>query len=113
MSLVSILTLLLPVFVLDMAMASDELLRGRRVAENATIVGGSQQTSPISYFVRFGDFRCGATLITADMVLTAAHCVDGGFPSTVIIAPTTTSDGTTVAVDTDRKSTRLNSSHLA
>lgn len=93
------LTWLLPIAA-DLTTASDQPLRGRRLADNATIVGGNPQTTPISYFVRFGDFRCGATLITADIVLTAAHCVDSGFPTSVIIAPTTTSDGTTVNVDT-------------
>lgn len=65
------------------------------------IVGGSQQTSTISYFVKFeGSVLCGASLISADTVLTAAHCVDGGFPAAVRIAPLTTADGTVVAVDT-------------
>lgn len=67
-----------------------------------TIVGGSATSSP-SWFVHFGNRNCGASLITADIVLTAAHCVESGFPTTVRVAPTistsTTTDGLEVSVD--------------
>lgn len=78
-------------------------LRGRQATENE-IVGGSTAAAP-SYFVHFGDRSCGASLITGDIVLTAAHCVASGFPSSVVIQPSThtsagTTDGLTVTVDT-------------
>ena len=65
------------------------------------IVGGNVQTTPISYFVKFeGSTLCGASLITTDTVLTAAHCVDKGFPTSVRIAPTDLTNGIVVNVTT-------------
>jgi trypsin len=68
------------------------------------IIGGSTQTTTISYFVSLPN--CGASLISEDTVLTAAHCVDGvnntGFPSSVRIAPLTETDGLEVAVDKNK-----------
>lgn len=80
-------------------------LRGLQV--NSTIIGGSQQTSLIPYFVHFGNGACGGSLITGDMVLTAAHCCQGflgqgeDFPTSVRIGPLLSSDGLSVNVDTN------------
>ena len=73
---------------------------------NPDIVGGTTQPTAIPYFVKLeGGAVCGAALISTDIVLTAAHCVEskvGGFPSLVRIAPTTSSDGLGVPVDTSK-----------
>ena len=57
------------------SVAADASLRRRATEGNATtIVGGSQETNTIPYFVHFGSRACGASLINGDIVLTAAHC---------------------------------------
>ena len=58
-------TILALVGAASFATAAEQTLRGRRL-NNSTIVGGEQQTTPISFFVHFGDGSCGGTLISPD-----------------------------------------------
>lgn len=75
----------------------------RRIQEAAMeymrgdIVGGSSAGS-VPFFVHFGDGICGASLIGANRVLTAAHCVARGAPSTVRVGATTQANGETIGV---------------
>jgi trypsin len=67
--------------------------------ENQGIVGGSDALSgEFPWFAAFGEFSCGGALIAPDRILTAAHCVVDGAPSSVIIGPITRSDGETISV---------------
>ncbi|CAB9500183.1 Trypsin delta [Seminavis robusta] len=59
--------------------------------------GGDAGTVP--WFVRLeGSSVCGGSLIHDDCVLTSASCVDSGFPSTVLVGPTSSSNGTSYTV---------------
>jgi Trypsin len=82
------------------------------------IVGGNNVTTAISYFVKLADVAgnnaCGGSLIAADIVLTAAHCIQDNssapvvWPNAVFIAPLTdtagvnATDGTRLIVDQTR-----------
>lgn len=54
------------------------------------IIGGSTASvGEFPFYVKFaGNTLCGGSLINADTILTAAHCVDQGRPSQVRVGPT-------------------------
>jgi Trypsin len=78
----------------------DFLLQNLADGENQGIVGGSEASSgEFPWFAAFAPtLSCGGSLIAPNRVLTAAHCVVGGVPSSVRIGPTTKSDGETIGV---------------
>ncbi|KUJ54408.1 trypsin [Streptomyces albus subsp. albus] len=74
------------------ALAGLSLLPGTALAQGGTaraahpVVGGSQaQQGEFPFMVRLS-MGCGGALYTQDIVLTAAHCVDGSGPTTDITA---------------------------
>ncbi|MFI7240817.1 S1 family peptidase [Streptomyces qinglanensis] len=59
---------------------------GHRAAPDATAVGGSRaQQGAFPFMVRLS-MGCGGSMLSDDIVLTAAHCVDGSGPDTSITA---------------------------
>lgn len=63
----------------------DELAEG----EEGIIGGTTAAVGEFPFYVKFaGNTLCGGSLINADTVLTAAHCVDQGRPNQVRVGPT-------------------------
>lgn len=62
------------------------------------IVNGNDAGGTYPWFVHYGSGICGASLISGNVVLTAAHCVRNGAPATVRIGATNQNDGTEVSV---------------
>jgi len=71
-----------------------------RLTEDQGIVGGTQASEgEFPWFVAFDPLvMCGGSLIAPDRVLTAAHCVVGGPPSSVLVGPTNINDGEQIDV---------------
>lgn len=70
-------------------------------SENENTIVNGQQADPgefPSYAVFSGGVLCGGVVVAEDIILTAAHCVDGDFPPAVRIGGTTSGDGELVDV---------------
>lgn len=72
--------------------------QGIQFSEGYVVNGNDAPAGSYPWFVHYGSGICGGSLISPNVVLTAAHCVSNGAPATVRIGATTQSDGTTVNV---------------
>ena len=68
-------------------------------SSNSIVNGENAAANEFPWYAVFdGGTLCGGALIAEDIVVTAAHCIDGGVPPSLRVGATTSSNGNSVQV---------------